>query len=44
MAEARRIEDPWARARAMAKMAQTLLDLAVPDTAPTSEEMSTENP
>lgn len=44
LAEARRIEDSSARARAMAKMAQTLLDLAVPETAPTSDEMSTDNP
>jgi|TARA_R110002124_G_scaffold9429_3_gene48235 peptidoglycan hydrolase-like protein with peptidoglycan-binding domain len=44
MAEARRIDNSWARARAMAKMAQTLIDLVTPKTAATADEMSKDSP
>ena len=41
MAEARAIENSWSRARAMAKLAQTLIDMAAPGTAATADEIST---
>lgn len=41
MAEARAIENAWSRARAMAKLAQTLIDMAAPGTAATADEIST---
>lgn len=44
MAEARTIDNAWARARAMAKMAQTLIDLVTPKTAATADEMSKDSP
>lgn len=44
MAEARTIDNSWARARAMAKMAQTLIDLVTPKTAATADEMSKDSP
>jgi len=44
LAEGRRIDNSWARARAMAKLAQTLIDLAAPKTAATADEMSKEAP
>ncbi|MAN79021.1 MAG: hypothetical protein CMF64_01335 [Magnetovibrio sp.] len=44
MAEARKIDNSWARARAMAKMAQTLIDLVTPKTAATADEMSKDSP
>ncbi len=42
--EARKIDNTWARARAMAKLAQTLIDLVAPKTAAAPDEMSPEKP
>ncbi|MEQ8804808.1 MAG: hypothetical protein RIE16_03455, partial [Rhodospirillales bacterium] len=44
MAEARKIDNSWARARVMAKLAQTLIDLVTPKTAATADEMSKDTP
>jgi hypothetical protein len=44
LSEARKIDNSWARARAMAKMAQTLIDLVAPTTAAAPDEMSKDAP
>jgi len=44
IAEVRKIENSWSRARALAKMAQTLIDLVAPTTAPAEGELTPEQP
>ena len=44
MAEARRIDNSWSRARALAKLAQTLIDLVTPGTAAAESELAPEQP
>lgn len=43
ISEARKIDNSWARARALAKLAQTMIDLVTPKTAATPDEMSGES-
>ena len=44
MTEARSITNPWGRARAMAKLAHTMIDIVTPATAASEDEMSSPQP